>query len=111
MGLYFQSAVVDTLPGRGTKSQPLDIELGLCPVTSSHQFAASCASHLRWQPELSPRHGPDLICCLGLQDFSIQMQTKPACCHHLLRVWQDQQFFVQFVHMDIVMNEKKIEEM
>lgn len=31
--------------------------------------------------------------------------------HNSLRVWHDQQFFVQFVYMDIVMKEKKIEEM
>lgn len=96
----------------------MEIELGLCPTISSHQFAACCASHLSWQSEVSPRHGPELFYCLGLQDFSVQMQTKPPfcaspveLCHNSLCVWQDQQFFVQFVCMDIVMNGKKIEEM
>lgn len=78
--LYFKSAVVDTFPGRGSEFQPLDIEFGLCPLNSSHQFSASCASHLSCQPEVSPRHGPEMVYCLGLQDFSAQMQTKPPSC-------------------------------
>lgn len=60
--------------------QPLDIELGLCPVTSSHQFAASCVSPLSWQPEVSPRHGPGLVYWLDFQEFLIQIQTRPPFC-------------------------------
>lgn len=97
----------------------LDIELGLHSITSSHQFAASCASPLSWQPEVSPTHDPELgFTAWVSRIFQLRcrlnyptLASLVGLCHSSLCVWQDQQFFVQFVHMDIVINEKKTEEM